>query len=958
MNFRSLPLRPVLAVAFAVSILLSAARAADPDLKAPLPVDPTIKMSTLPNGMNYWIRAHKTPPGKVSIYLHVGSGSINEEDDQRGLAHFLEHMAFNGSANFPAGTLVKYFESIGLRFGQHQNAFTSFDQTTYSITLPNTTDETIGKGLQCLADFAFRMSLDTAEIDRERGVILEESRARKGASQRVIDQMLPILAPGSRLAERMPIGKEDVIKAVDRERFTRYYTKWYRPDDTTLLIVGDIDPAAIEKLVAENFKDWKQAEPAKNEDPGVKPYTASRSALIADPELPETDVSVINVRPLEPLLSVGDYRARLIENLGTWIVNRRLAELVEKGAAPFQSASVSVSPFLNVCTYINAQATGKPEQWESMQAVLLQELKRAREHGFLPQEFEDAKKATLSSAEQSARTEATWDARAFLGRMNNAVAQNQKPMSEAQRLELLKAVVPGVQLEEVAAAFKKNFAPGARLLLVTMPDKEGIQKPGEKAIAEAAEKAENAAVQALAAKERPKSLLEKEPEAGTVVKSAEEQDLKIQSVTLSNGVRVHLRQMDFKKDQVLAYISIAGGAIRETDATRGISDVAGLAFAQAATGKFSSTLIREMLTGKNVAVGGGSGEDVFSLSVSGSPADLEEGFRLAHLLLTEGRIEESALKVWKETMAQELERRKSSVETQMMERVRVLLANDDPRFRVLTAQQIEKLTLPDAQQWLDDNLRRGPIEATIVGDMDRARALDLAQKYLGSLPGREVSDSGLDNLRKLKKKKGPLEELLEVETITPRAVVLVGWRGADWKQVKERRILQLAAQILTSRLHQEIREKRSLTYSIGCMAQPGRVYEGSGVFASYFTADPAKAAEAARLTREMMEKFAEEGPTEDEMATVRKQIKNQLETTLKEPSFWAGVLSDLDYRGTKLSDVKEVMEKMTTYTREEMMKVVKKYVNEKSRIQVIALPKKKTAAAEPAKQPAVQEAQR
>src|SRR4051812_16422058 len=222
MHTRSSQLRSFV-VLLLVTLFSAHAWSGDLDLNAPLPADPNIKIGRLPNGMYYWIRAHKTPPGKIGMWLHVNSGSINEEDSQRGLAHFLEHMAFNGSDNFPAGTLVKYFESIGLRFGQHQNAFTSFDQTTYIISLPDTKKETVGKGMQCLSDFGCRMSLQQAEIDKERGVILEEMRARKGAQQRIIDKLLPILAPGSRLAERMPIGKEEVIKGADRQRFADYY---------------------------------------------------------------------------------------------------------------------------------------------------------------------------------------------------------------------------------------------------------------------------------------------------------------------------------------------------------------------------------------------------------------------------------------------------------------------------------------------------------------------------------------------------------------------------------------------------------------------------------------------------------------------------------------------------------------------------------------------------------------
>ncbi|HYG78695.1 MAG TPA: insulinase family protein [Planctomycetota bacterium] len=915
------------------------------DLTAPLPVDPNIKMGQLPNGMKYWVRAHKTPPGKVGIWMHISSGSINEADNQRGLAHYLEHLAFNGSENFPAGTLVKYFESIGLRFGQHQNAFTSFDQTTYILSLPNTKPETLGKGLQCLADMGFRMSLLPEEIEKERGVILEEMRSRKGAQQRIIDKLLPLLAPGSRLADRMPIGKEEIIKTADKQRFVEYYTKWYRPDNATLLVVGDVESVeGVEKLISENFGGWKTvANPAPDEDPGIKPYTATRAAVITDPELTETDVSTACITPLRKIQTIGDYRARMIDNFASWIVNRRYSEMVEKGQAPFQNASVSVSPFLNVSTYISGSATGKPDQWEPMLLALLTEIKRAREFGFNEQELEDAKKTTIAGAEQSARTEATRDMSSFLQSMNSSVAEGRKPMSEAQRLELLKALVPGIKLSEVHEAFKKNFGDDKRLLLITMPEKAGLKVPTEKEILDVAAKAEAVKVEPVAKKERPKSLLEKDPEPAKVVKKEEEPDLKVVSATLENGVNVHVRSMDFKKDQVFCSITVGGGKIRENASNRGLSDAAALALGQIATRKLSSTTIREMMTGLNVSVGGGAADDAFSISVSGSAKDLEEGLRLAHLLFKEGKIEESALKLWKETTLQELESRKTSVEMQLMERANDLISNNDPRLKPVNAEQVNKVTLEAAQSWLESVLNDGPIEAAIVGDIEADKALALAQKYLGSLSSRDKKDSELVKLRKMKNAKGPFEETVQVETITPRAVVLSGWRGADWKDVKDRRVLQIASQILSARLREEIREKRSLTYSISCHASPARVYEGTGMFSAFFTADPDKAAEAMKIAREVMEKFAIEGPTDEEMETVRKQFKNQLETTLKEPSYWVGVLGDLNYRGTKLQDVKEVQEKMLSYTKEDVKSVLKKYVKEEHRMQVIALPKKKDA---------------
>jgi zinc protease len=926
----------------AVSVFLSLAAYADLlDLAAPLPVDPKLTVLKLPNGMNAWFVFHQRPPGKISLWLHVASGSINEEDNQRGLAHFLEHLAFDGSANFPPGTLVKYFESLGLRFGNDQNAFTSYTQTTYTLTLPDTKEETMDKGLLCLSDYAFRLSLLPEEVDKERKVVLEEARARKGARKRILDKLLPILLPGSRVAERLPIGKEEIIEVASAEIIRAYCTKWYRTDNTTLLVVGDTDARAVEKLISRHFAGWKAvADPANDADPGIKPYADVRAAVITDPEVAETEVSVVSVRPLTKRVTVGDFRRELVDDIGAWILDRRLGDMIRAGKAPFQSADVSIYPLLNVCTHIEAEATGPQDKAAAMISALVAEVKRARVHGFLPHELEDARKSMIASAEEAASTESTRDAEDLLSKMNDALTQRQMPLSAAQELELLKALFDTVKLEEVASAFSRNFDPAARLILVTMPEKKDLAVPAEAELLATAKDAETREIPALEAKTRPKGLLEQEPTPATVVDQAEDPDLGILSVTFSNGARVHLREMDFRKDQVLVNITLAGGEIRETAASRGISAAAVLAFSQPASDKLSSTDIRDLMTGKNVNVTGGASEDSVDLRISGQPKDLEEGFRLAHLLLTRPKIEDSALKRWKEQTSQTIEKRKVSVEAQLMERVGQLLSNSDPRARFLEQREVDAISLEGAQQWLENVVRTAPIEASIVGDMKRSQALELALKYLGSLPKRQVSDPALEPLRRLALKDEALVSTVEVPTITPRAVVMVGWRSADWNQVKERRTMQMAAEILDARMRVEIRENRGLTYSANCFNRASKEYPGTSFTAAYFTADPAKAEEAAKLAQEIMEQFAKDGPTAEEMDTVHKQFRNVIEESQKTPGYWADVLSDLHYHGTKLSDVKEALEKYTSYTREDILESLKRYIVEKGRLKVIALPKK------------------
>jgi zinc protease len=318
--------------------------------------------------------------------------------------------------------------------------------------------------------------------------------------------------------------------------------------------------------------------------------------------------------------------------------------------------------------------------------------------------------------------------------------------------------------------------------------------------------------------------------------------------------------------------------------------------------------------------------------------------------MTDGKIEATALKTWQEKVHEVLDKKKTDVAIQAHEKLASLLSGDDTRIKPVTQEQLDHITLSAAQAWLENILKTGPIEAAIVGDIPQERALELAKKYLGALPKREVADKELDALRRVTQNAGPLTATLDVDTITPKAYVITGWRGADWANVKDRRVLQLAAGILSIRIRQEIREKRGLAYSPYCVAMPARAFSGTGLIAAKFDTGPEKAAAAATIASDLLATFAQNGPTDQELDDARKQFKNDLETKLKEPGYWAAVLGDLDYHNTKLSDVKEVLEKFTTYTKEDVLDVMKRYTTAERQVQVIATPLKKESSAEAPKE--------
>ena len=909
------------------------------DLGKKLPVDPSLQVTTLDNGLRVIIKENASPPGKVEMYLHIGSGSLDEEDNQQGLAHFLEHMAFNGSENFPAGSLVKYFESLGLTFGMHQNAFTSFNQTTYILSLPNVNEQTLDKGMLCLSDFAYRLTLSEKEIDKERGVIEEEDRARSSVSQRILYKILPDLLPGSRVAQRLPIGKMDIIKTAPKQRFIEFYRKWYHPENATLIIVGDIKASEMQKLAVKHFKGWlKKKNPPEHLKSGITPYTATNALVVSDPELTSSSVSLVSILPPEKVKTLGDYRKSLIANIGDWIMNRRFSKLVKEGKAEYQTAHASQSDFLNVCTYVSASADGKPENWKKMISQLTIELKRARVHGFHEQEMEDAIKTIFASAERAVNTEATRKSKSIVSAINTDIASGDLPMSAKQEFDIITDLMPGITLAEINEAFSRVYRKKNRLILLEMPDKDGLKRPTKEELLQVVTETEKEEVKAPVFKKRPKKLLVKEPVPGKEPKSTFHKLTKVTSLKFENGVCMHHKHTDFNKDNITVTLKLAGGKIEETEANRGISDMAAIPLRTPATSKLTSVDIQNIMTGKNVRVGGGAGEDSLTISISGSKKDLEQGMRLAYALIQDAKIETAVFNLVRQQLIQSLQQYKSSVDMQLMDNLNKSLTSNDPRFSLLTQKQLENLKIEDSQKWLDRLLKQAPIEGSIVGDIQLDEAKVLLNKYLGSLPKRSDFEH-ITKLRNLDIKRGVVDKEIKVDTQTPKSLVLVGWRGPDYDNRKDRQCMILAAKILSSRLHETIREKKQLTYSAFAQAMISPAYKNKGLVFAYFTADKTKAVSAADLCKDLVLEFKEKGPTEVETNTVLKQIQTDIKTMIEQPSYWSSFLSDMNMYGKNLNDAAKVLDIYMSYTKEDIHDVLKKYITNDGSIRIICLPK-------------------
>lgn len=907
----------------------------------PLPSDDRVKTGTLENGVKWIFRHNATPPERMNLLVHVDSGSLNETDEQRGLAHFLEHMAFNGTENFKPGDLIPYFESIGMEFGPDLNAFTGLDQTAYLLILPDNKTETVDKGLLVLSDYVFRQTLTPEELDKERGVILAEKRAGMSAQQRLRDKLFEQLFEGTRVAKRLPIGIDEVIEKAPREQFEKYYRTWYRPELMTVIMVGDGKLEDYLPALQKQFGQYKA--PLDAQKPlgaEFKPFTKTRAIVLSDPEVGEGNVDLYNLRPARPpVTTVERARQRLVEELGSRLIGRRFSEQIKEGRAKFIDANAGVSNVFNEAFLANVSASGEPGDWKIMLEQVVAEVQRVQQHGFLPQEFELIRKEIVAAAEREVRTEPTRDSQGLLFQLNSYVNSGDTVMSAQQRLDLLNRILPEITLEEVQKTFKENFAPGTWAYVLTLPEKDGQTLPTSEEVVAAATSAEARPTEAWVWRDRPTTILEKAPTPGRIAESTTDADLGVTSAWLENGVRVHHRFMDYRKDTVLMSISLIGGQIEETAENAGVTTVATLAFDRPATGRLRSTDVEDLMTGKNIRVSATGQGDLFSISVTGSPIDLETGLELVHALLTDGRIEQTAFDQWKERAHQEWENVSRVPGFQATVALRSLTSGGDPRLAPMSPERIDRQTLEAGQAWFERLRREAPIEVAIVGDIQADVALPLVEKYLGSLPKRERTAAALDKLRTLNRGAGPLERTVEVDTITPQTVVFAGFMGTEVQNVADVRALNLAALTLDSRLVKRIREELALVYGIGANSVPAETYRDSGIFLSGAPCAPGKGGDVIREVEAIFAAFTKDGPTAEELENAKKQVTNNVEKESREPGFWMNLLRTLTLRGLKLDEYKDITAKYQAYTAEQVRETFAKYNTQARMFRVMANPK-------------------
>ena len=787
------------------------------DLTQKIPVDPKVRIGQLENGLTYYIKYNQKPENKVELRLAVNAGSLLEDDDQLGLAHFTEHMAFNGSEHFEKNELLDYVQSVGVKFGAHINAYTSFDETVYMLPIASDSAEILENAFLILEDWATGLSFNNDEIDKERGVVVEEWRLGQGAQRRMLDQWLPVLLRDSRYAERLPIGTREILENFDYEVIKRFYEDWYRPELMAVAVVGDVDVDEMEQKIKAHFGDIKNpAKPREKEFFPVPDHKETEVAIVSDPEAPFTNVMIINKFDPEPFVTLNDYRRYIMYNIYTGMLNQRLNELRQQANPPFIFASSSLGGlFVRNKHAFQTFAVVSETGIESGLRTIQEENERVARHGFTAGEYDRYKKDMIRSYEiaynERDKTESSNFANEYV---NNFLEQEPIPGIDFE-FSFVKTHLEGITLDEINGLSKKWLTDENRVVVITGPEKEGVNLPTKDQALSIINDVENSPIEPYKDEAVASELIENIPSPGSVTETSTIDQVGVTQLTLSNGLKVFMKPTDFKNDEIIMTSYSMGGTSLASDEEFISAEYTTSIIAQSGVGDFSAVSLEKALAGKSVRVTPYIGELSEGMSGSSTPEDLETMFQLIHLYFTAPRKDEEAfasvIKVENKSILSNIF---ANPQYYFQDQMARFLSQNHPRGGgIPSVSDIEKI---DHQQIMDFYKDRfgnaGDFTFIFVGNFDPDVLTELSTKYLANLPasGREENwkDVGI------RPPSGKAEKKVKRGT-DPKSQVIMRFTGeADYEKDEAFLIAQLG-NLLDIKLVENLREEKSGVYGVG-----------------------------------------------------------------------------------------------------------------------------------------------
>jgi zinc protease len=913
---------------------------AAPTREQALALWPAVKHGVLPNGMSYYVLAHAKPEKRAMLWLAVDTGSVQEDDDQRGLAHFVEHMQFNGTRRFPKQDIVNYVESIGVKFGPDLNAYTSFDETVYQLQVPTDDPKLVDKGLDILHDWAGDATFDPVEVVKERGVVLEEWRLGRGVQSRLTDKLIELVFGDSRYAKRLPIGLPEIIQKAPRDALVRFYKDWYRPDLMAVVAVGDFaDAGAIEKEIVAKFSDIpKRTQPRAKRTAGVPNASGTRVAILQDKELPVSVVGVGNIVAHRPSATATDFRRLLAEQLYTIMLNERMQTIARRPDAPFATGAVIIQKAVREVDGFARFAIVKNDNVEGALKSLFAEILRVERYGFLPSELDRARAVILRNYEQSALAAATRPSRELVAELVRNFLEHEFVVGPQAERDLAAQIVPKITLAELGQLAKSFGGADNRVIAVGAPD--GKPLPDRARVLALVDEVGKTAIEPWTEAAVVTELMKPPAWPGAVTKESKIAPLEVTEWTLSNGAHVIVKPTDYAKDSVSIFGSSPGGlaVIPAKDYTnaRFAAEIA----ATGGVGELDADALGKALAGKQVAVSADIGDVTESIHGTGSARDLETLLQLVHLEMASVRRDDKAFEVWRTNLVESLTNAQRSPDAEFAKLAQQALWQNHPRKRRPEPADAKALDLGKALAIYGDRFgNAADFTFVIVGAVDLAKLRPLVEAYLGTLPTTGKKEKEVDS--GARRVAGAVKKSWNLGIDQDKAHVELVFHGDDtWSRDAERDMYVLSS-VVAIRLRELLREDMSGVYGVRAHGSLIRAPRQERVFTVEFGCAPNAVDKLVEATYGEIAAIAKAGIGDDYLAKVKATYLRERETAMRTNGYWIEWLSHTARFGddpTLALDPAPIVARMTS---DHVKAAALRFLDKKRVYEAVMLPAKK-----------------
>ena len=909
--------------------------------------DPSLVMGVLDNGLTYVLKKNQEPRSRVSMHLVIRAGSVQEREDQRGVAHYLEHMLFNGSENFPPGELVKYFQSIGMQFGDDANAHTSFNETVYDVLLPGGDRKNLEDGLKVMKDYAQGALLLEEEVQREKNIILAERRDRDSADYRTFEAILAFELPDMLFAKRLPIGTEEVIRSVNRNILKDYYDTWYRPDRMILVMVGDFETDMAKDMVKLWFSGITARTPAPSEpDPGTIGHKGTKAFYHYEKESGKTEISLEKLTRV-PLVedSMEQRKILLTEQVANAMMQNRLDTLIRKPDCPVTSASLSTGVFLRHVRYADFSAETNPDTWDEALSFIDQNLRQALTFGFSAEELSRVKKDLVSGLEQAVKTATTRDSSQLSMEIIRTLSTDKKILSPEAALALFRPVIEGLDLETVNRSFKTSWAPDHLLILVSGNANLTKSSPSpEQRIISAYDKSRTMAVAPRVDDEKAVFPYLPHPEKPGKIKTRQDiADLGLTVVEFENGVRLNLKKTDFDANQIAFKLIFGNGKSREPLNKPGLAALSTDLVNESGFKSMDNETLKRALSGTHTQMGFMVHEDSFVLGGGTTPSETALAFKMIQAQLADPGFRPESYDLIMKRMRQNYQEMEKTVAGVEALKADGFLAGNDSRFGMPPFDVYSKNTVADVEAWVGRALETDNLELSMAGDMDIDAVINLAARYLGSLP------AGRKNSSPLVKGKDPLPLFpagktldLTVPTEIPKAQVVVAYPTDDFWNISQTRRLSVLSAVFSEKLRNVIREELGAAYSPYAYNQSSISFPGYGIFQAVVGLDPDKTAPIADKIKEISKDLRMNGITEDELKRAVDPILTSIRDMRRTNGYWLNsVMSGSGRYAQKLDWARSMETDYAAITAADIKAMAEKFLDNGKAATVVIVPESK-----------------